>query len=490
MNNKLLEAVNSIDGPSVLLVGDFFLDSYVYGDATRISPEAPVPILKVVKRESSCGGAAAVAVDLNALGAKTICLGVVGIDNTGDRLIEMLEKNNADVEGLLRLSDRPTICKERLIGLAQHRHKQQLMRVDDECCEPLNDEQYSELIGRFEEKLVEADIVCIQDYNKGIINEKFCKAVIKKSRKAGKRVLVDPPAVCDYSKFKGASAITPNRQETSSVVGFAIETIDDAKRAAIELKKSLGLEAAIITLDRDGAYLERDGQSKHLPTVARKVYDVTGAGDMVLAAMAASLAGGLDYDLAVEIANIAGGLEVEKFGVASVSTTEIIHEILSRSMDEDSKIQNIDGLLSRLDWHRGKGDKIVFTNGCFDVLHTGHISYLNFCKANGDIVVLGLNSDDSIRRLKGDDRPINCQSDRATVLAALGCVDYIVVFDEDTPARLIEQVCPAVLIKGNDWADKGVVGREFVESRGGKVVLADMVEGKSSTATIEKMKGQ
>jgi D-beta-D-heptose 7-phosphate kinase/D-beta-D-heptose 1-phosphate adenosyltransferase len=488
MKDSLLETVNGLGNTRVLLVGDFMLDSYVYGDAVRISPEAPVPVLKVLSRKNSCGGAASVAVDLEALRAKAICVGVVGNDTNGKELLRLLKEANADTDGILEVNDRPTICKQRLVGLAQHRHRQQLMRIDDESTEPLTGEQYEKLLKNFRSKLTSADIVCIQDYNKGVLNSAICQQIIKESNAAGKRVLVDPPAITDYSKFKGADAITPNRQETSNVVGFEIKDISDAKKAAEKLKKLLGLEAAIITLDRDGAYLMTDTVSQHMPTMARNVYDVTGAGDMVLATIATCLAAGCDYTRSVEIANVAGGLEVEKFGVASVSIAEISYEILRRNKEKDTKLQDVYSLVRRLDWHRNNGEKIVFTNGCFDVIHTGHISYLDFCKQHGDIVVVGLNSDASISRLKGPSRPVNNQHDRTIVLSAMKCVDYICIFDDDTPLNLIMQVKPDVLIKGEDWAEKGVVGREFVEASGGKVVLAPMIAGKSSTSTIEKMK--
>lgn len=490
MNEYLLNIVNNLGSPRVMLIGDFMLDSYVYGDALRISPEAPVPVLKVMNRESSCGGAASVAVDIEALGGKAICVGVIGEDGNGDELLKLLGQANADTEGLVRVEDRPTVMKQRLVGLAQHRHRQQLMRIDEECTEPLTDEQYDTLFEKFKEKLGEADVVCIQDYNKGLISEELCRKIIKESGKQNKKVLVDPPAVNDYSKFKGVDVITPNRQETSNVVGFEINSISDAKRAAEKLKKELKLEAAVVTLDRDGAYLLTDEISEHIPTEVRNVYDVTGAGDMVLATVATCLAAKCSYKDAVEMSNIAGSLEVEKFGVASVSIAEITHEIIARNKDNDSKIKPLDELKGRLEVHRNKNDKIIFTNGCFDVLHTGHISYLNFCKSQDGVVVVGLNSDASVRRLKGPSRPINNEKDRAIVLSALECVDYITVFEEDTPKELIEEVCPDVLIKGKDWADKGVVGREFVEGRGGEVVLAELVEGKSSTDTINKMSEQ
>ena len=488
MHRELLKSVTNLGSPNVLLVGDFILDSYVFGDALRISPEAPVPVLKVVKREHSCGGAASVAADLAALGAKAVCVGVIGQDDNGKILSDLLTGMGADISGLIAAADRPTINKQRLVGLAQHRHRQQLLRIDDECTDPLSSDQCEKILSIYKQKLADADVVCLQDYNKGVLADNICSELISLARKAGKRVLVDPALSDDYSRYAGASIITPNRFETSMAVGFAIDTIDDAKRAADTLAEKLGLEAAIITLDKEGAYLRTAEISEHIPTIPRTVYDVTGAGDMVLAMLAASIAGGCDLTTAVHLSNIAGGLEVEKFGVATVTVDEIVNEIISTHRGGTGKIHKIETLVAELDFHRHQGEKIVFTNGCFDVLHRGHVEYLNFCKKQGEIVVLGLNSDSSVKQIKGPERPINNQHDRAAVLAGLECVDYIVVFDEPDPLKTIKAVKPDVLVKGDDWADKGVIGREFVESNGGKVVLAPMVDGKSSTATIEKMK--
>lgn len=487
MQIDLINLVQNLGSPKVLLAGDFLLDIYVYGDALRISPEAPVPVLKVVRKEHRPGGAASVAADLSALGAKTFCLGVIGKDLNA-QVLKSLLGGYAQTDGLIEVANRPTITKQRFVGLAQHIHPQQLLRVDEENDGLLTPELYEQFLEHFKKLIDQSDIVCLQDYNKGFFEAEFCKNLIKIAKRAGKKVLIDPAPKADFSKYSGASAITPNRLEASISSGIEIKTIDDAARAAEILIKKINLEAVIITLDKDGAYLKTDSISEHIPTIAKKVYDVSGAGDMVLAATAASLAAGIDYKKAVEIANVAGGIEVEKFGTATVSIEEIVNELISRKQKSGSKIKSIEQLAAQLEWHRNHKQKIVFTNGCFDVLHRGHIEYLGFCKKQGDIVVLGLNSDSSIKRIKGPERPINNQLDRAAVLSGLESVDYIVIFDEPDPLNLIMKVKPDILVKGEDWAQKGVVGREFVEANGGKVVLAPLVEGKSSTSTIEKMK--
>jgi D-beta-D-heptose 7-phosphate kinase/D-beta-D-heptose 1-phosphate adenosyltransferase len=489
--SHLLKTVTHLGSPTVLLAGDFMLDSYIYGDALRISPEAPVQVLKVVDRQYCPGGAASVAADITTLEANCLCVGVIGEDAEGRRLHSLLHHLKADCSGLLTVSDRPTISKQRIIGLAQHRHRQQLLRIDDECTKPFTPRQYEQLFDLFQNRLQHCDIVCLQDYNKGLLSPEFCRQLITAARKAGKKVLIDPPLQADYSKFTGATVITPNRKETAAAVGFPIETIDDAARAAARLREQLQLEAVVITLDKEGAYLRTADIDQHIPTIPRVVYDVTGAGDMMLAVLAVTVAAGCDWVTSLQIANIAAGLEVEKFGVATVSIDEIVNEIISRSKGKTGKIRDdLTILLKELEIHRRQNARIVFTNGCFDVLHRGHIEYLNFCRQQGDLVIVGLNSDASVRVLKGPDRPINNQHDRAAVLAALESVDYVIFFDELDPLRLIQQIRPDVLVKGADWAQKGVVGREFVESYGGVVKLAPLVEGKSSTNLIHQIRSR
>jgi D-beta-D-heptose 7-phosphate kinase/D-beta-D-heptose 1-phosphate adenosyltransferase len=487
MYEDLLEAVTNLGSPNVLVVGDFMLDVYIYGDATRISPEAPVPVLKIAQTEHRCGGAGSVAADLTALGAQAYCLGVIGDDQEGEILKARLLEAGADVASLVKAATRPTISKQRLIGLAQHLHRQQLIRMDRECTEPLCDELSSAIWEAYRDRLPQMDIVCLQDHDKGLLGPSLCRQMIQLARQMGRKVLVDPSLTSDYSKYRWASAITPNRKETSAAVGFEVTDAATAAAAADALLNEFQLEAVVVTLDKQGAYLRTRDISRMMPTRPRNVYDVTGAGDMVLATLAATLAAGYDYETAVQLANIAGGIEVEKFGTATVSVDEIADEIAGQHQGAGGKVCPEDSLLNELERHRRQNKTIVFTNGCFDVLHRGHVEYLQFCRRQGDVVVAGLNSDRSVKTIKGPGRPINSQQDRAAVLAALETVDYVTIFDEPTPLNLIRKVRPDVLVKGQDWAEKGVVGREFVESYGGKVALAPLVVGRSSTATIEKM---
>ena len=487
MYEKLLKTVTELGSPKVLVVGDFMLDVYVYGDALRISPEAPVPVLKVTKTQYRCGGAGSVAIDLAALGAVPCCLGLIGgheKDQNAQILKDKLNSTGADISGLIPIVGRRTTSKHRLIGLAQHRHRQQLMRIDYETTEPLSDEQYENILKLYKNMLPKVDIVCLQDYNKGLLADSICKQMIEIAAQSQKKILVDPSSINDYTRYAGTTLISPNRTEASIATGIDIVDMHSAAEAAKQLMNSFGFEAVVITLDKEGAYLQTKSMSEHIATKPRSVYDVTGAGDVVLATLAVTLAAGCDYKTAVQVANIAGGIEVQKFGCATVSIDEIVREMQGR----DGKLRTVESLVKELEQLRRQKRKIVFTNGCFDVLHRGHIEYLEFCKSQGDVVVVGLNSDSSVKIIKGPERPINNQQARAAVLSALEMVDYITLFDKPDPLNLIKQVKPDVLVKGQDWEKKGVIGREFVESLGGKVVLAPIVEGESSTSTINKMK--
>jgi D-beta-D-heptose 7-phosphate kinase/D-beta-D-heptose 1-phosphate adenosyltransferase len=489
MYEQLLKTIGNLGTPRILVAGDFMLDVYVYGDALRISPEAPVPILRVTQTESRCGGAGSVAADLAAFGAVPVCIGVVGEDANGGVLKEQLTAVGADMSGVYEVAGRPTTTKQRLIGLAQHRHKQQLMRIDQESTDALPEHVYQVLLRRYSEALEQADIVCLQDYDKGMLVADVCKEMIRRGIKAGRKVLVDPVRNHNYTKYAGATLLTPNRYEASAAVGFEVRDATAAAKAARTLLETLKLDAVAITLDKEGIYLCTDNLSQLIPAKPRNVYDVTGAGDAVLATLAVSLAADGDYLTAAHLANIAGGIEVEKFGTATVSVAEMIHEIAGQFGTPNTKLRSLDALMEEINWRRSRGQTVVFTNGCFDVIHRGHIDYLRFCKAQGNVVVVGLNSDNSVRAIKGPQRPINNQYDRAAVLSGLETVDLITIFDEPSVLGLVEKVKPDVIVKGGDWGNKeGVVGWEFVESYGGKVILAPLVQGKSSTATIEKMK--
>ncbi len=490
MWQRLCELLEKPKDAHILVVGDFMIDHYLYGDAERISPEAPVPVLRVVSEEDALGGAGSVAADVAALGAVAHCVGMIGDQSDGDRLTDMLQSAGADASGLVKIPGRRTTRKTRLIGLAQHKHRQQLIRIDDESTEPISETTTRRLLEQIERRLARCSVVCIEDYNKGVVTEALCREVIKLAERRGAPVLVDPANIENYGRYAGAFAVTPNRAETERLTGLRLRGMDAVETASRTILDACRTRFACVTLDADGmAIIGPDGAFEHVPTKRRDVYDVTGAGDEVLAAMAVAMAAGGDLREAAALANIAGGLEVEKFGCVPITRDEVLGEIMLEHHKSLGKLRTVEQIVPELSRRRARGQKMVFTNGCFDLIHAGHAATFALCKECGDVVVVGLNSDASIRRLnKGAGRPIVGQSERAAVLAAMSDVDYIVLFDEDTPQRLIEAVSPDVLVKGRDWEGKPIAGQEFVESRGGRVVLAPMVEGLSTSGIVEKIR--
>lgn len=483
--------VRACAGRRVLLVGDLILDRYLYGDAERISPEAPVPVLRTVEKREAVGGSANVAACLRALGCEVLCCGVTGDDLEGKRLVQLLKETDVDTSGVLTVTGRPTTTKTRLVGLAQHRHRQQLLRVDEEDASTLARADADRLSRLVRERVGRVDVVCIEDYDKGVISDRLAHEIIQDAHSHGKPVLVDPARLKSYERYRSADVVTPNRDELSIVAGQRVDTLDGLAAAANRILEAIDGRSMVVTVDRDGALLvERGGSWKHFPTVPRSVYDNTGAGDAVLAMLAACMAAGADMESAVRLANIAGGLEVEKFGCVPITADEVLAELRLSDRLRNGKTRTVAELVSELAIRRDRGETVAFTNGCFDILHAGHVDFLKRCRQHASMLVVGLNDDGSVRaQNKGAERPINRFEDRAAVLGALECVDYVVGFSEPDPESLIRQVRPDVLIKGEDWAVKGVRGHDIVESSGGKVVLLPLVEGLSTTALIEKIKG-
>ncbi|HUU91419.1 MAG TPA: D-glycero-beta-D-manno-heptose 1-phosphate adenylyltransferase [Phycisphaerae bacterium] len=490
MYRQLVQIVEQLGRPRLLVVGDLILDRYVYGDAERISPEAPIQILRADEAESRLGGAGSVVANLRALGAGVSVFSVVGRDAAGDDVRRELNDAGARTGGVLRLADRPTTIKTRFVGRAQHRHPQQVLRVDQEDTRPVSRQVEDRLLSKIEPALRTADGVVLSDYNKGVLTPRLTQAIIRLARRRKVPVVVDPIKAPDYSKYRRATLLTPNRAETELASGVSLTGRDAVRRAAKQLLNGLALEALVVTLDREGAWLAARGRpGRMVPTRLRPVYDVTGAGDMVISVIAVALAAGAPLLDAVRLANVAGGLEVMKFGVQTVSRDEIVAELVEESRRSGDKLRTLDALLADLARHRARGETVAFTNGCFDLIHAGHIEYFDFAGRQGDVLVVGLNSDRSIRALKGPERPICPQEQRARVLSAIEVIDYIVIFDDDTPQKLIEAVRPDALIKGEDWRHKGVVGREFVESHGGRVVLAPLLKGLSTTDLVNRIRG-
>jgi D-beta-D-heptose 7-phosphate kinase/D-beta-D-heptose 1-phosphate adenosyltransferase len=488
MSQDLIDLVGRLGAPHVLVVGDLMLDRYIWGNAERISQEAPVLLLHADRREERLGGASSVATMLRALGARVSISGLVGDDADGLRIRGILDELAIDHAGVMTAASRMSTVKERYIGRAQQRHPQQIVRVDYETREPADSPLEKRLIDSMTAAIASADIVLISDYDKGVCTPNFLAAVIAVGKKRGIRVIADPIRGSDYSRYRGCSAMTPNRLEAGLALGRKLETLPDALRGARDLRQQLDLEAGIVTLDKDGMALSHsDGRETIFPTRPRQVYDITGAGDMVMSVLAVSLAAGADYDAAIRLANIAGGLEVEKIGVATVTREEILTDLTRTTQASSRKTCSRERLVRELQQRRSEGARIAFTNGCFDLLHKGHVEYLEEARAQADVLVVGLNSDASVRSLKGPSRPVNDQDARAIVLAGLQSVDYVTVFDELTPLALIKAVRPDVLVKGADYQKEEVVGAPFVESYGGRVYLAPVRSGFSTSNTLRKL---
>jgi D-beta-D-heptose 7-phosphate kinase/D-beta-D-heptose 1-phosphate adenosyltransferase len=474
----------------VLVAGEVILDRYLWGDVARISPEAPIPILRVQRREEKPGNAGFVMANLRALGADVSALSVVGADRNGSLLREIFADLGIDTRSLLIDPDRPTIVKDRMLGSVQaaHRGTQQLLRVDEEDPTPLRLPRERQLIARIKSVMRKCDGVLISDIDKGILTPAVLRALIDGGRACGIPVIVDPRRTDDFSIYRGATALTPNRYETEVATGIRLTDRGAWRKAAETLVRKLGLEACLITLDRDGMYLaERGGKDTYVSTAPREVYDVTGAGDVVLSVFGMFAIAGLGFSSAATIANLAASIEVTRIGTEVITREDLARALSPAHASYERKIHSADELKAALERERRAGRRIAFTNGCFDLLHAGHIQSLAFARAQADLLVVGLNSDRSVHQLKGDGRPVYPVAERARILAALEAVDYVVVFDETRAEKIIRTVKPDVLIKGEDWRDKTVDGQVFVESRGGRVALAPLLGGRSTSGTIDRM---
>ncbi|MGD0898960.1 MAG: bifunctional heptose 7-phosphate kinase/heptose 1-phosphate adenyltransferase [Thermoguttaceae bacterium] len=473
--------------PRILLVGDCMLDRYVWGDVERISPEAPIPILRIGRQEHRLGGAGSVALMLATLGAQTVLAAAIGQDEEGQTVRRLLDKHDINHRLVLSVADRPTTVKERLLGCAQQRYPHQMMRVDRETQEPIDTDTFERILSGIARCIDEIDLVLISDYNKGVCKGEMIPRLVELARAAGVPLLADPVKDADYRRYAGCTCITPNRAEAGRALGTRITTPQEGIEAGRRLL-DFGVQSVVVTLDRDGmAWVDRSGRRLLFPARPRQVCDITGAGDMVLAVLGYLLAAGADPAAAIEVANVAGGLEVERLGVVPLTRREILAE-LSLTPGVEPKVLSLDQIDAAVGRLRLAGKRIVMTNGCFDLLHPGHVASLQEARKHGDCLLVGLNSDRSVRELKGPGRPILDQRGRADMLAALACVDYVVIFDEASVQGLVERVLPDVLVKADQYSVEGVVGHETVLRHGGHVATVPTVSDYSTSGLIDKIR--
>ncbi len=481
--DQLEQLLDQLQSPRVLIVGDLMLDRYVTGEVSRISPEAPIPVLAARHSEEKLGGAGNVARNLAVMGAEVELVGAICDDGWGRALRSLLEEEGISAAGLVVDARRPTSLKTRMVSGVQ-----QMLRVDWEDSTDLDAEASSALLERACSLIAGSGAVVLSDYGKGVLTDEVLSAVIAAARAASVPVLVDPKG-SDYTRYRGATLITPNRKEAELALGRKLPDMQAVAQGAQDLLQQAELDAALITLGAEGIYFRtKDGVEGHEPTKARAVFDVTGAGDTVVAHLALYLAADFELAAAVGLANQAAGVVVARLGTNAVDRDELRACLRRGAVHEGKVLHSDDDLHAVLNLWRQEGKRIVFTNGCFDIIHTGHVNYLRFSRTRGDVLIVGVNDDESVRRLKGPERPVNVVGDRMEVLAAMEMVDAVIAFGEDTPEKIIERVTPDVLVKGEDWAEKGVVGREWVEKHGGQVVLAPLVAGRSTTGILERAK--
>jgi D-beta-D-heptose 7-phosphate kinase/D-beta-D-heptose 1-phosphate adenosyltransferase len=471
---------------TVLVVGDFILDRFINGVIERISPEAPIPVLHGKTATIALGGAGNVVANIASLGGRAVPLAVLGNDHAGREIIGKLAELGVDTGGLALETGRMTPSKSRYIAL-----NQQVLRFDEEEVRALDATARDALVSRFRTALGAADIVVLSDYGKGVLMGGVAKELIAAGRAAGKPVLVDPKG-SDWSSYAGATAVTPNRRELGEAAGRPVFDDGEIGVAARQLIEACGLEFMLVTRSEKGMSVVTPTEAQHITTRAREVFDVSGAGDTVIAAFALSLAAGAGRAAAATIANAAAGVVVGKRGTARLTSDELAGAMFAAHGEVPSARAVLDGAAVKrlVDAWKREGLTVGFTNGCFDILHAGHISLLNAARSQCDRLVLGLNSDASVRRLKGEGRPVNDEHDRACVLAALASVDAVVLFCEDTPLALIEALKPDILVKGADYAVDQVVGANVVRQAGGRVVLVDIVAGRSTTGTIARLRAR
>lgn len=482
---NLLELLQSFQG-RILVVGDVMLDIYVWGHCNKLSKEVPVPCLQETRRDLGPGGAANVANIVRHLGPKVRVSGLSANDQEGRTLRNILSSSGVEIHKLLVDPDRITTTKTRFMGLAQQSHPQQMLRLDRETTFEMSSEIEGQLIDKIVPEIYSSKAVLVSDYAKGTASPRVISSIRKRCTRHGVPLIIDP-AVGRYFSYQQTYAITPNRLEASQACDLSIESVKDAAKAAKILRESLDLQYVFITLDKDGILASWDGGFEHFPTKPRNVYDISGAGDMVLAMLGAGFAAGGKLEEIVQLANIAGGIEVEKIGAKPVTRQEIAAELFSMDKSGKEKICTPEEIDRYVAARRQLGQRVVFSNGCFDVLHIGHMHYLAEAAKKGDCLIVGINDDIGVNRAKGSGRPVFNLHERSAALAALSCVDYVVPFTEDNPIDLLQQIKPDVLVKGHPYTLDGVVGKETVENYGGKVEVVSSPYDVSTTDILDRL---
>jgi D-beta-D-heptose 7-phosphate kinase / D-beta-D-heptose 1-phosphate adenosyltransferase len=480
-NSDLTPLIEHLSSARVLCVGDVMLDHYVYGQVERVSPEAPIPVLNIEREMKTVGGAGNVLRNLSALGARASFISVVGNDVAGREISRLLEQQDGAEVHLLVQPARTTTLKTRYIAA-----NQQLLRADRETAAPLNPFIREDLLRLARELVADQSVVIVSDYAKGVLTEGVALEIIRAAREAGALVLVDPKGG-DHIRYRGADVLKPNRRELAHATGMPVGSQDEVIAAASALIERCGFGAVLASLGQEGMVLVgADGTVHAQRAEVREVYDVSGAGDTVVATLGAALGAGIGVAEGARLANIAAGIVVGKVGTAVVYPSELAAWIDGHDLYSTDKAMPRRHALDQVERWRRQGLRIGFTNGCFDLLHPGHVSLLRHAKAACDRLVVAINSDASAARLKGPSRPVQTQSARAAVLASLAAVDLIVIFDEDTPLELIRAMHPHLLVKGADYRLEDVVGADIVKAAGGEVILAEIMPGYSTSATIAR----
>ncbi|MDI6730967.1 MAG: D-glycero-beta-D-manno-heptose-7-phosphate kinase [Candidatus Margulisbacteria bacterium] len=482
--DNLKTILPKMQGKKVLVFGDVMLDEHIWSNVTRISPEAPIPIADVQRITHVPGGSGNVAANISALGAYPYLVGIIGQDSSGAKLCKALKQAHVPTQYLIKDNQRPTILKSRIIAGSQH-----VVRVDREDRTDLPNTLKEQIVKAVQHIIPLVDAVVISDYGKGLVTEETSQAVISSCRKYNKPVAVDPKGE-NYQKYRQATIITPNQKEASVASRINITDRTGLRKSGHTLLRQTKCKFILITRGKEGMSLfSSQSKEQHIPALARDVFDITGAGDTVIAVLTLTLAAGADMKDAVVLANIAASVVVGKVGTTPCSKWELEeaiagHESIARKIKTQKELTNITKNL------RSAQEKIVFTNGCFDILHLGHVRYLREAKKYGDVLIIGLNSDNSVKLLKGKDRPYVSELERAEILASLECVDYVVIFSESRPDNLIKLIKPDFHIKGGDYKAAGLPERKLVESLGGKVLVIPPIEGRSTTNIVKRILGK